>query len=372
MKKQQKRIQGFTFIVLGVLALGLFASVFGLSKVVKYISGTSIARTPEVVLANVGVSKNDSVNLPVAYFDQKSDKCVNLYDMSLKQELRSRQFEWKSCGYENKGIEQGMVDYYLGENNLPVALGGKLTSNRGLSDMKRWFSTVEGKSQEYTKTIKLSYKDEFGADFSYHNNDFYPLDDVKFSAGDSVNSDGHNHLFTMNFAIPFTAMLNGEENFEITADDDTFVYFGNALVLDMGGIHDAVSGKIAINENGEVYTSVADEELGYSGINIEKGDNGIIRIFHADRDSDESVFQLKTHEMKLNVIKTKVAGGDTETQIAYNPSDPLYVAPLGETSVFRPDGTRGYIIMMTIAGGLIVVFSLFIAMLMNLEIRKRR
>lgn len=198
------------------------------------------------------------------------------------------------------------------------------------------------------------------------------MDDVKFSASDEANLDGHNHLFTMNFAIPFTATLNGEESFEITADDDTFVFFGNALALDMGGIHEAVSGKITINEDGEVYTSVSDEGLAYSGINIDKGESGIIRIFHADRDSESSVFRLKTHEMNLNVVETKVADGGTETQIAYNPSDPLYVAPLGESSVFKPDGTRGYIIMATVTGILVVMFSIFIGIFISLEVKKKR
>ncbi|MBR0372527.1 hypothetical protein IJH72_01100 [Candidatus Saccharibacteria bacterium] len=365
MKKQRKKTQLYVYTALGVLVLVIFLSILGLSKSVSDISEEAISKTPEAVLASKGLDEDASISLPVAYFDQKSDECVNLYDIAVSSELYSRQFEWASCNYTNRDIEQGMVDYYLGEDYLPVAKGGKLVSNRGLTDMARWFNPIEGKSKEYIGNIKLDYKADRGAEFSYSSNDFYPVDEFKFSEGDEVNHDGHNHLFTMSFALPFTVGLNGEESFEITADDDTFVYFGNELVLDMGGIHGPITGKITIDENGEVNSAIFDEELAYAGINVSEGDNVAIRVYHADRDSVESVFRIKTHEMSLTVMEAKIAGGEMGTQVAFDPSDPMYVAPLGETSIFRPDGTRGYIIMATVMGALIVVFSIFVAILMR-------
>ena len=365
MKKQRKKTQIYVYTALGVLVLMIFLSILGLSKSVSDISEEAISRTPEAILASKGLDEEASISLPVAYFDQRADECVNLYDTAVSSKLYSRQFEWASCNYTNRDIEQGMVDYYLGEDYLPVAKGGKLVSNRGLTDMTRWFSPVEGKSKEHIGDIRLDYKAERGAEFSYSSNDFYPLDEFKFSDGDEVNHDGHNHLFTMSFAIPFTVGLSGDESFEITADDDTFVYFGNELVLDMGGIHGPISGKITIDENGEVNSAVFIEELAYAGINVSEGDNVAIRVYHADRDSVESVFRVKTHGMSLTVMEAKIAGGEMGTQVAFDPSDPMYVAPLGETSIFRPDGTRGYIIMATVMGALIVVFSVFVAILMR-------
>ena len=130
----------------------------------------------------------------------------------------------------------------------------------------------------------------------------------------------------------------------------------------MGGIHGVTNGKLEIHEDGEVYTAVAGEDLAYSGIQVAKDESSAVRIFHADRDSVESVLRLKFTGMNLNVIETQVAGTDG-VQIAYDPSDPSYVAPLGETTTFTPDMTKGNLIVATILGVLVVVCAMFSAML---------
>lgn len=365
MSKKQKKIRIMSAVSLAALVLAIVLATVGLSSTIGEIDGVVISRSPEVILANAGVSEDKDVFLSVSYFDQKSDKCVNMYDVGTKEELSRRQFEWNTCGYYNKSLEKGLVDYYLGEDLLPVAKGGSLLANRGLDNMDGWFEKVEGKSEAYTGTLKMEYKTE-GAEFSFYKNDFYPLDEVQFSAGDEVNKDGHNHLFTMNFAVPFTVLGSGNEVFEITADDDTFVYVGDRLVVDMGGVHGATTGVFAIDQSGEVYASVEGEDLAYTGAKVKAGDSSIVRIFHADRDSSESVFKVKFAGMNIGVTDAKLANREEDgVQIAYDPTDPTYVAPLGESSVVKPDGTRGFIIIATIESVMVLVF----AMLMTVVIR---
>lgn len=368
--KRQKKSQVIMITALAIFVLGLVLSVVGLSRVINNIDQEKVSRTPEAILASAGVEDGTDVSLPVAYFDQRSDACANLYDMKTREAADARQFEWTSCDYNNKQLEQGLVGYKLSEDFLPVAVGGELIPNRGLNNMQRWFTNVKDKSKEYTGNLKLTYREKEVVEFSFVNNDFYPLDTVSFSDGDSVNSDGHNHLFTMNFAIPFAVVANGEESFEITADDDTFVFVGNDLVLDMGGIHDAVTGRFTINELGEVYAAVDNKEMAYSGVQVK--DDSIVRIFHADRDSDGSVFRIRLKGMNLNVIQTQLANGADGIQVAYDPTDPSYVGPLGESSTFQPDGTKGYIIMATVLSMVIVVAALFTAMLARSLIRQKR
>ncbi len=369
-KKRQNSKLLINIILVGSCALMLLM-IFGLAQTMSEIEEVISRETPEAILASAGVDDGKDIALSVAYFDQKADKCVNLYDLSLKNELYSRQFEWTSCGYENKEIEQGIVDFYLNENKYPVAVGGELTSNRGLSDMKRWFEPVEGKSKAYAGTIKMKYKTD-GSKFDFSSDEFYPLDEALFSLGDAANGDGHNHLFTMNFAVPFMALLSGEEEFEITADDDTFVFVGDELAVDMGGIHEAATGTIKINENGEVYTAVANEELAYSGINLQKNEGAIIRIFHADRDAADSVFKIAFQGMDLNLVSTEMArDGESGIQVAYDPNDPSYIAPLGVSSIFKPDSTKGRIVLATIYGVLIVAFAVFFVLAARMVIKRK-
>lgn len=353
-KKHSSRIWGVVAVIM--LGAGMVAAMVGLTNTVHDIAETAISKTPDAILASAGVNEVELVRLPVMYYDQRADECVNIYDLSRKDALEMRQFEWSSCGYHNGQIEQGLVEYELSDEYLPVAVKGKLIPNRGI-DMARWYSTVDEKSISYAGTLGMQYVSN-GAEFVFDAEDFYPLDDVSFSAGDGVNKDGHNHLFTMSFAVPFTVLASGAEEFSIKADDDTFVFVGNRLVIDMGGIHDATTGRFVIYKNGEVYTGVGDEELAYSGINVTAGDGELVRIFHADRDSHESVFGVKFAGMDLSVMDSELADNEEGVQIAYDPSDPTYVAPLGESKVVRPDTTRGLVILATIEGVAVVVITL--------------
>ena len=373
MKKKQLK---FKARELGVISLAVFAlatglAVVGLSQTMTAIDEVAISKSPTAILANAGLSEEKDVFLSVAYFDQRMDECVNVYDMSTQEALVARQFEWSECEYYNKGLEKGLVNYDLDEKYLPVATKeGKLTPNRGMN-FARWFDEVEGKSAQYIGNLKLEY-DETEAKFSFSHDNFYPLDEVEFSKGDSVNNDGHNHLFTMNFAVPFTVLLSGEESFGITADDDTWVFVDNKLAIDMGGIHEAVNGRFVIQDNGEVYSAVGDEELAYTGITVGAGEGQLVRIFHADRDSADSVFAVALNGMNLSIVDTKLANREDEgVQIAYDPTDPTYVAPLGESSVVKPDGTRGFIIMATIEGVMVIVFAVLMAAALRGVVRRK-
>lgn len=378
MKKKQKKMKTkHKAMIFGALAFVIFTtamvlSVVAMSSTIGEFSDATISRTPDAILASAGVTDGKKVLLPIAYFDQREEACVNMYDEGLRDELFQREFEWVSCEYYNDAFEQGLVDYYLDDDFLPVAMGGRLTPNRGTTDMSYWFKAVDNKNKSYYGNLELNYS-KSNAEFVFYNDNFYPLDETTFSDGDGANKDGHNHLFTMNFAVPFTVLASGNESFEITADDDTFVFVGNELVIDMGGVHEAMSGMFSINEEGEVYSGVDGEELAFSGVKLEKEKGSIVRIFHADRNSSESVFGVKFDGMNLGVVESKVADkkDDDGIQIAYDPTDPTYVAPLGETTVIKPDGTRGYVIMATLEGMMVIALAVFMAIAIRAMVKRK-
>ena len=256
-RQNRTRIMGYRKTwFFGVMAIVAFVAVLGLlsmglSSTVTDIGKEAVTKEPEAILASAGVSEDREVLMPVSYYDQRSDACVDMYDTSQSEALYQRQFGWENCGYYHKEMERGMVGYELNDDYLPVFVAGSLTPNRGLGDTTRWFVAVDGKSASYIGALKMEYVAD-GATFSFAHDEFYPLDDAKFSDGDVVNEDGHNHLFTMGFAVPFTVLASGEESFSIEADDDTFVFVDNKLAIDMGGIHDITSGSFVIMENGEV------------------------------------------------------------------------------------------------------------------------
>ncbi len=357
-------------VMFGVFCLGIIVAGIGMGATVGELSKQAEKKTPNAILASAGMNEERTLTVPVEYFDQKMDECVNIYTLNNRESLSSRQFEWSGCGYHNKQLEKGLVEYSLNDEYLPVAVSGKLISNRGLN-MDRWFKVVEGESARYAGTLEMKYEAE-GAEFSFWSKSFYPLDDVGFSNDDVVNKDGHNHLFTMSMAIPFMVLGSGEEKFEVEADDDTFVFVGDKLVLDMGGVHDAIRGEFIVHDNGEIYAGVDDEDLAYSGVNLKKGEGAIVRIFHADRDSKESEFGVRLSGMKLSITNTELAGSDNGIQVAYDPSNPTYIAPLGESLSVEPDSTKGLIIALTIEGFAVVIGSVLMVSAVRLMIRAKK
>lgn len=372
MKKDNKNAQIIGGAIVALFSVAIIFTVTRLSGTVTDIMDTAISKTPDAILASAGIEEGMNVSLPVIYYDRKSDGCVDMYDLKQSEQLRKRQFEWTSCDYTRKELEEGLVEKQLSEKYLPVGQSGNLTPNKGLDEMASWFTEVEGKNKTYNGVLKLNYDTE-KSEFEFFDNDFYPLDDVDFSAGDTVNGDGHNHLFTMDFAVPFTALLSGEEEIEVSADDDTFVFLGKELVMDMGGIHDASTRLMRINKNGDVYVGPSEDELGFSGLNIDDNRSTIIRVFHADRDSSESSFKIRFSKMDLNVTNVKMAdSGEDGVQIAYDPSDLSYTAPLGESLVLKPDDTKSKVVLATIEGGIILVLSVLLTSAIHFVFRTRQ
>lgn len=361
-----------SLVILGVSVGGMIAGVITMSQSVTELAAESVKGQADAILASANVNDKTSVSVPILYYDQKMDTCVNMYSASTRAAASWRQFEWSECGYQNYAMEKNLVDGGLSSEYLPVVTGGEAVVNRGLSDgFSRWFSQEAGQSKSYGSTLGLVY-DANSASFKYSSNEFYPLDELtmKSTEGDwnpkteSVNDDGHNHLFTLNLGMPIQVLANGSEKFEIMADDDTWVFVNNKLVIDMGGLHDALNAEFEIHSDGEVYSAVGAEDYAYSGVKLEEKEPAVIRIFHADRDSGTgSAFKVSFINMVPNITDTTLAKG-SGVEIAYDPSDPSYVAPLGESLTIRPNRGRALktaVVVQGIVIGVLAVVAIVIA-----------
>ena len=335
-------------------------TMVGLSNTVGELSQEMHKNQVDAILASANVDDETMVSVPILYYTQVSDECGNFYDVDAHEMASARQFEWSKCGYTHREVETELVEPVLDADYLPVGVGGNALSNRGLNGegFKRFFHTVEGKSQARAAEINLVY-DADTASFSYENDEFHPV-------GDS--------LFTFSLGVPIEVMGEGKEGFSISADDDTWVYLNDKIVIDMGGVHGVTTGRFKIQENGEVYSAVGDEDLAYSGVKLEKGEGVIVRIFHADRDSAESVLRVKLSNTLINVVDTTLAEAGDGTTVAYDPENPDYIAPLGESLTYAPDKSRvilsAVIAQASVFGALMVVAMIVASVVWRMVRRK--
>ena len=304
--------------VVAIMALLVGAIGFTFYSISTTLGDLSTEMNPEqtdILLASTELAVDSINSIPVNYYSQVADPCINIYDQSSKTALENRQFEWSECGYQHNAFEQGLVESTLNEDLLPVASGsGSFLPNRGLTvaNFSRWFNSVDGLSEIKSDTISLQYSSN-SKTFSYQSSNFHPVS---------------SELFTMSLEIPFTTLLSGSEAFSITADDDTWVFMDDQLILDMGGIHSATEGVVTINESGELSVSIDGSSESRLDIVLSENQISRLRIFHANRDSSESIFKINLSNMYLNIFNT---------EIAYNDDGSAYIPPLGESSIFEPN-----------------------------------
>lgn len=243
----------------------LILTIIGVSSLVKAMSLETIANENGIPsswnLASLG--NPDTITIPGTYWDQRQDDCND----------PNRQFEWVMCGYWTKGAMQGLVKDTLGKDGLPIPAFTNTTDawNNTLDvfsknvigndpvqptdNFYRWFhETDKSKAYEgeaiFTRTGKNTY--------TYGREGIFPLDNISdFSKDDEATKQyGHNYHFTSHLSIPMKISADGTEHFEFSGDDDVWVFLNGKLVLDIGGLHEKLTGWFTINQDGTVSTYV--------------------------------------------------------------------------------------------------------------------
>ena len=172
------------------------------------------------------------------------------------------------------GEDYDIVTDTLGTDGRPVYKPKtKSPTTNGKASFDQWYRDVPGVNIAITKNLELT-EVQPGL-WEYHSDRFFPINNEGF--GNSFN--GRNYHFTLEMHLKFTYIPG--TSFTFTGDDDLFLYINNKLAVNIGGVHDALTRTIHLDEMAE--------QLG-----IEVGGTYNFDLFFAERHTVESNFQFQT------------------------------------------------------------------------------
>lgn len=204
-----------------------------------------------------------SVDLPT------SDDCGNV----LRGTVRDFQISHPDFEYEI-AIDPGIVETELGSDDKPVYAGNPTTiTTNGAEAFDQWYRDIDGINLVIPLELQLSPTGD--GVFTYESDAFFPIDEEGF--GNEGNP--HNYHFTLEIHGEFT--YEGGEVFRFIGDDDLFVFVNGQLAIDLGGVHNALTGEIDFDAMAA--------ELG-----IEVGNTYTLDFFFAERHTTESNFRIDT------------------------------------------------------------------------------
>jgi len=181
-------------------------------------------------------------------------------------------------------IDPGIVTAMLGADQKPVYAGGTQGTTSTKDNFDQWYRDVPGVNMTFEKSIPLTADASRPGVWLYDSDAFYPLGNDEGWGNQYLD---HNQDFTTEIHVNFP--YRGGERFTFRGDDDLFLYVNGRLAVDLGGVHDALTGTVDL-----------DARAGELGLQV--GKIYQMDIFQAERHCCQSTFHIETTLSCINNI----------------------------------------------------------------------
>jgi fibro-slime domain-containing protein len=169
--------------------------------------------------------------------------------------------------------DPGIVLPTLGSDDKPVyaGLAGNPTTH-GAAAFDQWYRDVPGVNLSAPLSITLDNGlTAPGGVYTFADSTFFPID------GALLGNQGRANNFHFTFELHTQFTYAPGQVFSFTGDDDLWVFIDDALVIDLGGVHSALSGSVALDTLG-----------------LTPGTDYDLDLFFAERHTSASNFRIDT------------------------------------------------------------------------------